>query len=310
MPATYFDSPISRAERRDAFDLVEQSHASPLGRWTIVAAVPRGPLGELVEAVWTSRGEGVFMQEEILPRTPTEVLFPLGETHWLRDRADARRDRTFWRAFVSGLHLSPLSVESPSDSEMAGVRLRPAGAAAFLRETPAAVAGRVTDLDLVLGSRVELLRERLSETSDLRRRALLLAGAVARHMTAARELPAELRRALATIRLSRGTAPLARLVADSGWSHRHFAARFRAELGVTPKSFSRIARFESAFASLAEARRVEWAEFALDHGYSDQAHLVHDFRALAGATPVEVFRRRAPDGLGLLVDEERASAIA
>jgi len=49
---------------------------------------------------------------------------------------------------------------------------------------------------------------------------------------------------------------------------------------------------------------VRWAEFALDAGYYDQAHLVRDFRELAGATPSEVFRRRAPDGLGLLSDEE------
>lgn len=308
MPSLLEAPPSTRALPRDGFDLIESNHDSPHGRWTMVAAVPRGPLAELVEAVWTSRGEGVFTQEEILPRTPTEILFPLGETHWLRDRSDRRQDRSYRLAFVSGLHLGPLSVESPPDAQMAGIRLRPAGAAAFLRDSPAGIAGRVIDLDQVLGAGVERLRQRMAETDDLRLRSRLLAGAVARHLSSARPLAAELRRALAALHATPGAASIRGLVADSGWSHRHFAARFRAEIGVAPKSYTRIVRFEAAFAALQTLDRVRWTAFALDCGYADQAHLVHDFRALAGATPTEVYRRRAPDGLGLLSEQEMEPA--
>jgi len=288
----------------ERYTLVEQRHESALGRWTLVLALPSGPLGELVEAIWASRGEGVFTREEILPRTPTEVLFALGNVHWLRDRADPQRDRAYTRAFVSGLQRSPLAVESPADSEMAGIRLRPAGAAAFLRDTPAAIAGAVIDLDALLGAGVESLRDRLATVPDLRRRVLTLAAAVERHLAGAPPLAAPLRFALGEIARSSGSVPVAALVDASGWSHRHFAARFRAEIGLTPKAFARIARFEAAFARLQAARQVSWTEFALDCGYFDQAHMIRDFGELAGATPTEVFRRRAPDGLGLLDEEE------
>lgn len=284
--------------------LVEERHASPLGRWTLVLALPPAPLADLVEAVWTSRGEGLFTQEEILPRTPTEVLFALGETHWLRDRFDPANDRAYTRAFVSGLQQRPLAVESPPDAEMAGVRLRPAGAAAFLRDSPATIAGAVIDLDALLGAGVESLRDQLASLRDLRRRALRLAAAVERHLAAARPAAPAIRMALAALARSGGTTPIRELVAASGWSHRHFAARFRAEVGLAPKAYARIARFEAAFARLQSLARPRWAEFAAEQGYFDQAHLIRDFRELAGATPVEVFRRRAPDGLGLLSAEE------
>ncbi|MCM2269153.1 MAG: helix-turn-helix domain-containing protein [Thermoanaerobaculia bacterium] len=293
-----------RSVPSDRFTLVEERHASALGRWTLVLALPVGPLGELVEAVWASRGEGVFTQEEILPRTPTEVLFALGDEHWLRDRADPSRDRLYTRAFVSGLQRKPLAVESPADAEMAGIRLRPAGAAAFLRDSPAAIAGAVIDLDALLGAGVESLRDRLATLRDLRQRVLALAAAVERHLAGARPLAAPLRFAVDEIARRRGNVPVRALVAAAGWSHRHFATRFRAEVGVTPKAFARIARFEAAFARLQTLRRVPWADFALACGYADQAHLVRDFRELAGATPTEVFRRRAPDGLGLLDESE------
>jgi AraC-like DNA-binding protein len=284
------------------FAIVESTHDSVLGRWTLVAAMPGGPLGQLVEAIWTSRGEGVFIEEHILPRTPTEVLFALGNTHWLRDPMDPARDRSFTRAFVSGLQTRPLAVESPADCEMAGVRLRPAGVAAFLRESPAAIAGAVVDLDAVLGRGVESLRDQLASEKDLRRRTLLLAAAIERHLIGAALPCPPIGRAVASLTQSAGRAGIAALVRATGWSHRHFTARFRAEIGVTPKAFARIARFEAAFARIGDQRAPfhGWADFAADLGYYDQAHLIREFRELAGATPAEVMSRCAPDGLGLL----------
>jgi AraC-like DNA-binding protein len=98
--------------------------------------------------------------------------------------------------------------------------------------------------------------------------------------------------------------PIRELVRATGYSHRWLTERFRAEVGLAPKAFARVVRFENAFERLGRLDRVRWAEFALDCGYYDQAHLVRDFREMAGATPTEVFRRRAPDGLGLLSEED------
>jgi AraC-like DNA-binding protein len=301
--------PQRRLPGGDRFSVHEQSAITPVGRWTIALATPRGPLGPLVESVWASRGEGLFTQEDILPRSPTEVLFALGETHWLRDRANPVRDRSFTRAFVSGLQLSPLAVESPPDAEMAGIRLRPAGAAAFLRDSPATIAGSVVDLDALMGTGVESLRDQLGSQRCLRTRALLLAAAVERHMSEAPALAHPLLGTLRRLVSSRGNVSVRELVVDAGWSHRHFVQRFRSGIGLGPKSFARIVRFESAFARLQQVERVDWAGFALDCGYYDQAHLIREFRELAGATPAQVLRRRAPDGLGLLDEAELPARV-
>jgi AraC-like DNA-binding protein len=286
--------------------VVEERHDSPLGRWSIVLAVPEGPLQEQVEAVWASAGAGVFTEEEILPRSRTEVLFSLGERHCLRDREDGAGDQWFDRSFVSGLQQGPLRVESPPDSAMAGVRLRPAGVAAFLRDSPAHVAGLVVELEAILGPGVERLRDQILGSGDLRRRVLLLAAAVARHMEGAPGLSPAVRFTLAALHASQGNVPIWELVRATGFSHRWVTERFRSEVGMSPKAYGRLVRFETAFERLASLRAVRWAELALDSGYYDQAHLIREFRQLAGASPVEVFRRRAPDGLGLLADEDAA----
>jgi AraC-like DNA-binding protein len=73
---------------------------------------------------------------------------------------------------------------------------------------------------------------------------------------------------------------------QTGWSRRHVTERFRRQLGVSPKSYARLLRFEHASALLAESRTGRTiADVAVEAGYYDQSHLTGDFLALAGVTP-------------------------
>lgn len=290
--------------RTDGWTVSHEEVVTPVGRWRLVEATPPPALAELVETVWASQGHDCFEEEEILPRSSTEVLFGLGDRHSLRDRREPSRQRHFDASFVSGLQQEPLHVISPPTTAMAGVRLHPAGVATFLRDTPAAIAGAVVELDAILGPQVERLRQRVATTPDLRDRALLLAAAVGRRLAAARPLAEPVRHVLWALQASGGTTPIRHLVRETGYSHRWVTRRFRDAVGLTPKAFARLVRFESAFARLNTLHRVHWAELALDCGYYDQAHMAREFRAFAGTTPSEVFRRRSPDGLGLLTDDD------
>ncbi len=68
---------------------------------------------------------------------------------------------------------------------------------------------------------------------------------------------------------------------------------FRDETGFTPKVFCRIRRFHRALDRMEGRKSVEWANVALDCGYFDQAHFIHDFRAFSGINPSCL--PRAPD---------------
>lgn len=72
-------------------------------------------------------------------------------------------------------------------------------------------------------------------------------------------------------------------------SERHLTRVFRAALGATPKQFARVARISKVVAA---ARRgtASWAQIALDCGYADQSHRVHEFRAMVGVSPAALLR--------------------
>jgi methylphosphotriester-DNA--protein-cysteine methyltransferase len=96
------------------------------------------------------------------------------------------------------------------------------------------------------------------------------------------------RRALATIDSSGGAVRIEQLAAGLGVSRQHFAAQFRQRVGLTPKLYARISRFRRATAMLDPLRaggNADWAQLALECGYFDQSHLIHDFQEFAGSAP-------------------------
>src|SRR5262249_52459881 len=77
-------------------------------------------------------------------------------------------------------------------------------------------------------------------------------------------------------------------VADrSGFSQRRFIEIFRDEVGLTPKLFCRVQRFQQVITMVHRRRNVDWADVALSCGYFDQSHFNHDFREFSGLTPTE-----------------------
>jgi methylphosphotriester-DNA--protein-cysteine methyltransferase len=78
---------------------------------------------------------------------------------------------------------------------------------------------------------------------------------------------------------------VAAVTARIGLSSRRFIQLFHQQVGLTPKTFSRVRRFQRVLCSIHAKREVDWAQLALDCGYYDQAHFIHDFQAFSGLTP-------------------------
>jgi AraC-like DNA-binding protein len=72
-----------------------------------------------------------------------------------------------------------------------------------------------------------------------------------------------------------------------GISERHLRRVFREAIGLSPKAYFKLRRFERALKAARDGGDLSWSNIAVDAGYFDQAHLIADFRSIAGATPRE-----------------------
>ena len=77
-----------------------------------------------------------------------------------------------------------------------------------------------------------------------------------------------------------------------GLSREHFARVFHAGVGVSPKLYCELARFQSTLGYLRSGAEVEWAQVASIAGYADQSHMIAEFRRFSGMTPEVLHRGR------------------
>ncbi|WP_169738842.1 helix-turn-helix domain-containing protein [Jiangella gansuensis] len=204
----------------------------------------------------------------------------------------------------------PIGVDTADQAATVGLVFRPGGAAAFVDPPVAVLTDPVTGLDELWGRSGATLRERvLSAPTPQARLAVLeqvllerLVGATgpvrvtgqARAIGSARPADPAHDSALsyAVRALDRGAA-VASVVDRLGFSASTFQRRFRAAVGLSPKQFARVRRLQRVLPD-ATGDDVEWALLAAAHGYADQAHLIHEFRALTGVTPGR-YRPRSVD---------------
>jgi len=90
----------------------------------------------------------------------------------------------------------------------------------------------------------------------------------------------------------RGRVTVEVLAEAAGISRQHLTRVFRELVGVSPKLYCRLARFQAGLGYVVPGRRVEWAQAAVQLGYADQSHMIAEFREFSSATPEQLIAER------------------
>lgn len=95
---------------------------------------------------------------------------------------------------------------------------------------------------------------------------------------------------LTSIFSAKGNMEIRKLAQDQYVSERHLHRMFKQWIGVSPKEFTRIIRFQNALRNVLLSDNVNWTSLAMKSGYHDQAHFINDFKAFSGITPTQVVK--------------------
>jgi AraC-like DNA-binding protein len=265
--------PVVRVERHD----------TESANWEVARRLPSPALRPYLLAApegWEQRrGHEVRLREVPIPGIP--LILGLGAP-WTVEDPDGRAEPH--DSFVAGMHTRPALVSGPSAWACIELRLTPLGAHRLLGLPMHELANRTIELDEVLPAAAELA-ERLRAMSSWPQRFDLVESFLTRRLVGSDPPSSGVEWSWHHLRRTYGRAPIGGLADELGWSHRRLIARFREQIGLTPKTLARVIRFDHAVTALRTPARRELAEIALDCGYFDQAHLNRDFRELAGTTP-------------------------
>jgi AraC-like DNA-binding protein len=227
--------------------------------------------------------------QRVVPDGCIDIVFefkaPLAEDpSWLPSSIES--------SMVVGTMSRPLIVTASSEIQFLGVRFKPGKAHGFFR----VAAGELTDctvpLDDIWGRIGSNLVSTLSEQHSLRHMIVRLEKELLKRLHSFDAEDPYIQPIIGFILDRRGAVSVQSLSALAGISRQHIARKFDHYVGISPKLFCRVVRFQNMMRSVASPGNVDWASAALDLGYYDQAHMISDFKEFSGLTPTAFLARR------------------
>lgn len=259
---------------------------------------PSPPLCDFIANFWIYEGyEGAHLKERILPSGTFELVFNLRDDE-LRIYKAARPQecKRLSGAILSGPYSGSFLTDTAEEASVMGVHFKPGGAFPFFHFAAGELSDQHADLETIFGRAATEFHEQLSlKASPMRRFRLLeeflmsrLHHSPARRAAQRNDAVSTALDALACSGYQTRTRALAR---QAQLSEKRFIDVFRFEVGLKPKIFSRIQRFQKIIAQLRQPYDADWAQLAAENGYFDQSHLIRDFVAFSGFTPGDFVRR-------------------
>lgn len=244
--------------------------------------MPHPALAPYIESYWALKihiAAAETFSESIFVDVRADVLFNFGAPYQ-RELPDG--GRTVLNASnVDAPRDHPVSVMQSGTIDLTGVRFHAGGLSAFARPPMGQLLNQTVSITDLFGAEAYALEGRLYEAGSSEAQKRVLDDFFLRRL-----YPSDKHRLVMHITRMLDGAPnlsMGSLARETCYSPRMVQRLFVNVIGIAPKFYARVARFQRALALLPYA--VSLAEVALRAGYYDQPHLSRDFRALAGQSP-------------------------
>lgn len=255
---------------------------------------PVPALAPFVAAIGYYQGRHGHTRERSLATGGTQLLVNLAADEMWWHPAGEPAPLTTRGAAWQGPGTRPALIDPAHQQEIIWVAFRPGGAYPFLPAPASAVRDQLVPLDELWGRDGATLRDRLLSAGPPARQLRAIEEALRGRVAGSPESDPPV--AAAAAALDRG-ATVAEVGDRLGWTRRRLARRFEERVGITPKRYARVRRFQRLLGAVTAGdrygREPDWARLAREHGYHDQAHMIHDFRAFAGLSPTAYRPRSA-----------------
>jgi len=251
------------------------------------AYFPSFPLNKFIEVFIYF--EGVVHSHTVdrfLPNGDVEILIDFHDSpQYIYDNHTLKEVQACNHVWASGLRTEPITIPSGNGSAMMVIAFKKGMAAPFFPFPMNEIKDSVVDADLVWGSDFGVLRERLLAIKDVNERFEVVENFLLRKFHSRLELNPCVAFAVEEMTKRPDRLSIARMNEKIGYSQKHFTEMFRRQVGVTPKSYLRLMRFQKSVQKIDNATEVDWGTVALDCGFYDQAHFINDFKHFSGFTP-------------------------
>lgn len=258
--------------------------------------LPSFPLSAYIETFCLYEGDApLHTKERCLPSGSMAVVINLGhDTVRVAGPERADRFQSFHGGVFNGAFSQYAIIDPTTLVTTLSISFKPGGARPFLPMPADELTNQSVDLFTLWGSAAFDLREQLQEARTKAEMVCILERFLLARLVWERTPHPAVPFALASFQARTERRSIAQVTAQLAVSPKRFIHLFEEATGLTPKIFCRLLRFQEVLRLIENGQRISWADLALDCGYFDQAHFIHDFQAFSGLTPQAYLAQRSP----------------
>ena len=248
---------------------------------------PAFPLSRFVEELWYYQDQPKPHQKErLMPDGCACLIINLNQDETrLYDADDVSKMNRLSGCTVGGPRTECFVIDTNEQTCVIGASFRAGGAVPFLRLPSDELHNQQVDLEDLWGNLARELRERTLAAKSPEDKLRVVELALLERAAGMFDGQPVVEYAVESFLNAPATTRITQVADKTGFSSRRFIELFKQHVGMTPKLFCRVRRFQKVLRRITSGKPVNWSAVALDGGYFDQAHFIHDFRAFSGINP-------------------------
>ncbi len=228
--------------------------------------------------------------EKIVPDGSINIVMELDNIErYVLDNDTFEKKRKFTGTWLSGVIRDYITISVIPDSEMFVVRFKPGGTFPFLNLPINEITNSIEDAENYFGKSITELRNTLLQDSSPHEKFTAGIDWLNSQYDESKKPEDFIFTAVNKIKddPTFENNKLNELIDESGYSKKQFIHLFKKYVGLTPKVFQRIVRFNEILTKIQNKEKVSWASISNDCGYFDQAHFIKEFKHFCGINPQE-----------------------
>lgn len=248
---------------------------------------PEQPLGDYINSiVYYKDYTADHLMDKFLPDGTTNLVIELADQpQYIFDNHSLEKVQKCTDAWFSGMHTEYLTISAGKQSEMMVISFKALGAHLFIAKNMDDYINKVVPALDVFGNGIIEIRKKIQKAESPKEKFDLIQTYLLSVFQPADFSTEVIHQTLNKLNEEKQALNLKDLAEKSGYSQKQFIHLFKKYVGITPKNYHKISRFNEILAQIHQKEKVSWAEVAVLCGYFDQAHFIKDFQKFSGLNP-------------------------
>lgn len=256
---------------------------------------PAFPLSQFIESFIYYRGYNpVHSIDRFLPDGYINIVISLSDApQYIYDNETLKEIQACRNVWFSGIRNNYITIPSGKESEMFIINFHRGKAYPFVQMPLHELTDCVVDGDLVLSHEIMDLREMIQDAPHIVQKFHKTEKFLLKKFASRLIVNPFIDYAVNKIVQSPNQLSIEQIANKVGYSQKHLIQLFKEKVGLPPKGFLKIMRFQKAMQDISTMPVPDWKDIAFESGYYDQAHFINDFKAFSGFTPNQYLSKQS-----------------